>query len=287
MLPTEPIPADVERALEKTLIQGGTALISPGSIEITPSFGYAFDARSDPLLVMVGGVPEVVSSEQRHSFLQARLGARIGLPANSQLDVSIPYRFAFREDVLSLAGSPVANVERNASAIGDVTLGLSHVISGRDRSTPRVIGSVSGNLGTADREAGEGLLGGGFPGIGAGLSVSQRLDPLVLAGHVSYDSRFSEGGIDPGDRWGYSLATYLAASPETSLRIRFDQQFFEDVRLSGQRVEGTGGTSASVSFGASVIASRRMLLDLGLSVGLTENAPDLAVTLSAPLEVKR
>ena len=278
---------DVERALERSLVQGGAILIAPGSIELTPSFSYAYSTAATPFLSDVDGTPAIVTNEQRQSFVEARLGARIGLPGNTQFDLSVPYRLAFREDVASLGGTPFASVGRDASAIGDVTLSLSHVLAGDGQAIPRLIGRIRGNLGTASRSAGEGLLGGGFAGIGVSLGASQRLDPLVFAGSISYDTLFSEGGIDPGDRWGYSLAAYLAASPETSLRIQFDQQFLDDLTLAGTLFEGSGGTSATMGFGASVITGRRSLIDLDIGIGLTENTPDLALTVSMPLQVSR
>ena len=282
---TENNSQEIERALERALVQDETRLVAPGAIEIIPSLGYSYSASSDPLLVTDGSNSAVISDERRRSTIVAGLGARIGLPGNSQLSVSVPYRIAVAEDVLSFGDAPIDARSRNASSLGDVSFSLSHVLAGGRRAIPKVVGSLRGNLGTANRSVGPGLLGGGFPSLGAGVSVSQRLDPVVLAGSVSYDRVFAEAGIAPGDRWSYSLAAYLAVAPEVSFRTLFRQQFTSDTNFSGKPLKGSGQTAATLDFGVSVVPSRRALIDVGVAVGLTENAPDFALTLSTPLRI--
>ncbi|MFN2098733.1 hypothetical protein [Altererythrobacter sp. MF3-039] len=277
---------DIERALERALVQDGTRLVAPGAIELVPSLSYAYSTNRDPFLVDADGTDVLIDNEQRRSTIEARLGARIGLPGNSQLGVSVPYRFGSVEEVATLAGTPVDARDRSASALGDVSLSLSHVLAGGDSSIPKVVGSLRGNLGNASRTEGEGILGGGFASLGVGMSVSQRLDPVVFAGSLSYDQVFAENGIAPGDRWSYSLAAYLAVAPEVSFRTLFRQQFSGDTRFAGETLEGSGQTSATLDFGLSVVPSRKALIDVGVAVGLTDNAPDFAITLATPLKLR-
>ncbi|MCJ8191900.1 hypothetical protein [Sphingomicrobium aestuariivivum] len=285
--PGQAIDPDAERALERTLVEAGTALVSPGAVELVPSLTYSRSSSERAALAVMDGTPVLASEQRRLAYHEARLRARVGLPANMQLDASVPWRLAARRDVLFANGTPLSDSDDTASGVGDVSVSLSHVLLGGERAIPTLIGRLSGTLGTAVRGEDHGLLGGGYHGLGVGLSASQRLDPLVFAGSLSWDKRFERDGVDPGGRWGFSLASYLAVSPEASLRLQYSQSHAGDVSVDGVPVPGSGGTSASLSFGTSVIAKRGLLVDVGVAVGLTERAPDLALTFATPIRVSR
>jgi hypothetical protein len=100
---------------------------------------------------------------------------------------------------------------------------------------PDVIGEVSWNTDTGETDDGV-ELGSGFNEVAASITASKSQDPLVFVGGLSYSHAFEDDGIRPGDAFGFSLGTVLAASPETSLQFFLDNAFFMDTKVDGRDV---------------------------------------------------
>jgi hypothetical protein len=86
---------EAERALERTLVREGALVLSPLTYELTPQLSFAhWDRVQDPFV--------------RNSY-SAALSARMGLPWQSQISVSLPYvyndlRFGSSDSGLGDAG---------------------------------------------------------------------------------------------------------------------------------------------------------------------------------------
>jgi hypothetical protein len=114
-------------------------------------------------------------------------------------------------------------------------------------------------------------LGSGFDEVTGELTASTAQDPLVFVGSLFYTHAFPRGADEPGDVYGLSLGTVLAASPETSLRFFLDQAF------------GPDEVRSVFSVGASSLVWRHFLLDAELGIGLTRDAPDYTFRLALPV----
>jgi hypothetical protein len=75
----------------------------------------------------------------------------------------------------------------------------------------------------------------------------------------------------------------LAVSPETSLRLAFNQEFVGKTGLRGRSVGGSDQTLGVLSLDAATLLSRRVLLDVGVDIGVTEDAPDYVARVSLPI----
>ncbi len=53
--------------------------------------------------------------------------------------------------------------------------------------------------------------------------------------------------------------------------------------MGGDPVTGSDQLAASLSLGVATVLQQNMLLDVGVSVGLTEDAPDFGVAVSLPI----
>jgi hypothetical protein len=53
--------------------------------------------------------------------------------------------------------------------------------------------------------------------------------------------------------------------------------------MGGGPVTGSDQLAASLSLGVATVLQQNMLLDVGVSVGLTEDAPDFGVAVSLPI----
>jgi len=82
--PSPPEDAEMERALERTLVREGALVLAPWSYELTPQFSFAhWDKVQDPTI--------------RNSY-SAGLGFRMGLPWQSQVSVWLPYVYSEGKD---------------------------------------------------------------------------------------------------------------------------------------------------------------------------------------------
>ena len=124
---------------------------------------------------------------------------------------------------------------------------------------------------------------GGFQALTGSLSLTKRQDPLVFVGGAFYQATFEDHNIDPGDRLGFSIGTFLAASPNTSLRVVLNQSFINNFEVDGQGINGSDRVESILTFGASGILGRNVLLDGAVGVGLTDDSPDYSVAVSLPI----
>lgn len=288
-VPTSPdgvpasINAEADRALERTLVQTGALLLPVGAFEIAPQFGFARQVNTAPTFITENDSTFVGTLERRHSLYIAGLSLRAGLPLDSQVEVSVPYQVVNQSLVTKVGFGAIGRTSSSGSGFGDVTVALAHTILHENGWLPDLVGRLRWNTGSGRMEDDGVMLGGGFASLGGSLSAIKRQDPLVFLGRFSYDSFFSEKMIDPGDVIGVSLGALLAASPETSLRFTFDQQFISNVSFDGVRIDGSRRTLGFLTAGASSLLRRGVLLDVAASFGLTEDSPDYALVVSLPI----
>ena len=167
--------------------------------------------------------------------------------------------------------------------IGDVSVGVAKTFLRESGWRPDLIGRVTWDTDTANQNDGGVALGGGFHEIRGSLTALKRQDPLAFVASASYETAFESDNVDPGDTFSISLASILAASPETSLRIVFDQSFVDEVEVGGVHVDGSNQTIGALTLGAATILGPGVLLDVAGSIGLTEDAADYAIVVSVPV----
>ena len=126
-------------------------------------------------------------------------------------------------------------------------------------------------------------LGAGFHELGASLSALRRQDPLAFFATLSYETSLERDDFDPGDEVGLNVGSALAVTPDTSLRFSFDQRFVHDAEFNVHTINGSDQTIGTLSLEVGTVLTRRVLLNLGVDVGVTEDAPDYTATISLPV----
>jgi Putative MetA-pathway of phenol degradation len=270
----------VATALERALVQEGVLLLPKGAVQLEPSFAYARGERSVPALV--DGLGEVAVIETQQDAFSAGLAARVGLPLDSQLTVSIPYRFRNVERTTRLDSGIAEERNTSSSGLGDFSVSFSKGLLQEGIWRPNLIASATWDTATGDNDGGV-KLGSGFHELTGSLVASKSQDPLVFVGSISFSHSFEDRDFQPGNVIGLSLGANLAASPETSLRFFLDQNFIQDASFQGQTIPGSDENVTIVSIGASSILTSRIFLDVEAGIGLTEAAPDYTFSVSLPI----
>lgn len=271
-----------ERALERTLVETGALLLDPGQAEIAVRLAFQRIDGSTPVTVIANGDPALAALERRREMLEGAMGLRFGLPADSQLELNLPYRRVEETEAIRVGFQPSATARRSGSGWGDLRLAFAKTLVREAGVRPDLVARVAWNTGTGKRRTGDVALGGGFPAFEGELTAAKRLDPLVVVGSISAATFRVRDRIEPGDQYAFSLGTFLAVSPEAALRLSLQQAHAEEIKLNGSRLPGSDRLAAILTTGVSVILGRRLLLDVAADVGVTEDAPDytLRVNLS-------
>lgn len=276
--------AEAATALERALVQEGALLLPAGVLQVEPSVTFTRQESEVPTLVVQDGELVAATDEVRSDDLTSDLTLRLGLPFDSQIALSLPYRYRNVEDVQRVGGTGERASDREAFGFGDFALTLSKGLLRERGWRPDLVADVTWIADTGQTDGGL-PLGGGFNEITASVTASKSQDPLVFVGGLSYSHAFENDGIEPGDAITFSVGTVLAASPETSLSFFFDQIFVGETELNGRKVPGSGETIGFFSIGAASILTRRVFLSAFLGIGLTEAAPDYTVGLTLPISL--
>jgi hypothetical protein len=273
-----------ERALERTLVAGGALLLPAGQAEIEPSFTYTRrESDVSPVLVDTGdGDLALTNPNLERDELTPALGVRVGLPLDSQIELSLPYNFVQQDEVIDTGGGRITR-DGWGNGIGDLRVGLAKTVFREGVVRPDLIARVSYNTGIGERDDNDIALDGGFSAVTGQLVALKRQDPLAFVASGFYQKTFEDNDLNPGDQYGFSLGTFLAASPATSLRFQLQTTFIDDVERDGRTISDSDRNEAVLVVGASSILGRGVLLDVAGGIGLTDEAPDYFISISLPI----
>jgi hypothetical protein len=274
-----------QRALERTLVQGGALLLPAWRMQFAPSLAYGLNQTNFPVVVDVDGEQLLASGEIKRNSIMANLDLRVGLPFESQLELGVPYRWMNEERRTSIQGLPIGQTSpESGKGLGSLEIGIAKTFIHERGWLPDIVGRMTWNTGSGDRTDNNVFIGGGLESLSASINFTKRSDPLVFLGSVNYRTFSVDEGIEPGDQFTFSLGTALAVSPATSLIATLTNQFNADSNLSNQQIDGSDFDAISLGLGASAVVSRGILFNLTTGIGISENAPDYSVAISASIQ---
>jgi hypothetical protein len=255
-------PADddeAERALERTMVREGALVLAPFTFEVAPQLGFAHWDR-------------IQETYARNSY-SAAVAARMGLPWQSQLAVSLPY---------------VVNDLRSGgydSGLGDIGVVFSKELMRESDYGVNLVGSAGW---TSPTRNGSTLTPipyvSGFQG---GVTASKRLDPLVVFGAISYFSSASRD-LEPTrvrgtDVIGARMGGSLAISPSTSMTMGLNVNYVTDPGPSNLVLPRSDRFLSSIDIGVATIVGPRTLLGVTAQIGVTGHMPDFRLITSLPI----
>lgn len=279
------------QALSRGLVQRGLLLLSPWSVEVSPSFAYSHSQQQGLTLVDTPeGISTVDGQRRRDDSVDASLSARVGLPWRSQLQVTLP--FDWRRDSSALGDGTL--VTHSDTHLGDVQLELSHQFLVENGWRPDLIAAVSWRAPTG-RDPYKASVSAVANGLGTNeltgrLTALKTIDPLVLFSTLSYSANFPYkerfGRVHVGDAADWELGALLALSPDTSLSLGFTQEFKFVTRVNGAKIPGSDGVAAVAQIGLDQVINARTLVDISLGIGVTKDAPDYQLMVSVPIRLR-
>jgi hypothetical protein len=251
---------EMNRALERALVQQGGMLLRAGAGEIEPQLSYAHWDKSRSALRHVG---------------EAALVFRAGLGWESQFQARVPY-----VHVSTAAGS--------ATGFGDIDLSLSRQFVREAGPVPSLVASVGWLSRTGDDQFGaEVPTGGGFNVLQAGATALKRQDPFVHYAGLSYawprSRRIAGTELEPGDTLGLRLGSILAASPGASVNVGLNLGFVRAARRDGERVPDSDTVLGTLQVGFGTVLTRSAMVNLSGDFRVTGNVPNFRLNASLPI----
>jgi hypothetical protein len=278
-------------AFERTLIDRGGLVLPTGALEIDAGMTYSHSSSEAltidgftifPVLV----VGDIVSERVRRDTTAANLTARMGLPWGMQAELRVPY---IHEETSRVSGDG-EEARLSGSGLGDVELALSRQLWRAADGGFDLLGSLRWKSTTGRDAFGatatEIPFGTGFDAFSASLTGVSVLDPVVFFGGLSYTKSVADEKGDvriaPGDSVGLQFGTALALNLDTSINFAFGQQFTRRTEVEGRDAPGSYINTGTLSIGVSRVLMSGTSIDGSLTIGLSEDSPDLQLAFSMP-----
>ena len=220
--------------------------------------------------------------------------AQYGVADNLTLTASIP--LVAKSDALK---------DTTAAGLGDISVGARWepfpLKSGR---LPLILfANLSTKTGDSPYEvnaASDLGIGKGYYSAGIGASTRKYIDPVVLFASVSANYGFKETGLDqrrgtrvieefePGISGGFSFGFAYSFNYDVSMTMSYQQSFNTGAEFkysTGESYSPADQTSSTFAISLGVRTSPETIVNGTLGIGLTEDAPDVSLGLSFPLDI--
>lgn len=305
--PPERPPAQVADILEQHSI-----LTPKGTLVLEPSFQYTNSSVTRVALEGFTIIPSItigsidIRSVNRNTYTTA-LALRYGLAQRFEIETQVP--FVHRSDITT--SRPLAQpseedqiTEVSGTGLGDVEVAARYQWARPNHAWPYFVANlrvkshtgedpfdipIDPNTGFQERLP----TGSGFWGVQPSLTFSMPSDPAVFFGSVSYlwniERKINEeiGRIDPGNAFGLSFGMGMAINQDASFTLGYSHNSVFETRQNGNPLKGSQRLQVgSLLVGLSHRAGRNTSFALGLGVGVTQDAPNVQVSLRLPTSLK-
>ena len=270
------------RALEHSLVQSGGLLLAVGKLDIETGIDFSRTKNNSLLFIPTNNANTGITGDIRDTTnaITIPINARVGLPYDAQIDFSIPVLYIDQLSIENVGNNAPLETSGHGLGFGDIEITLSKTLRREKGYKPDVIGFLSWNAANGKNEDNGVFLSDGFNEYRGGLTFTKSQDPLVFSASISAQVSDEKNNIKPGNQYSLSLATFLAASPSTSLRFAVDQVFIAKTEIDSQDIIGSKQTIALLNIGISSVVSPNTFLSFSTGAGLTDDSPDYAINLS-------
>lgn len=282
----------IESAFNRTLVEEGGLLLQPGTFNYVPTLSYTHSS-SDRIVIDgftiedILVVGDIVSRQVRRDLVVLTNTFRLGLKNDFQVDLQIPVG---REELQSFSSSG-DEAEELTSGLGDISLSLSYQALKSHSSWPDTLINLSWKSTTGEDPFSltgddELSLGTGFQSWGLSFTSVSVSDPVVFFSGLSWTKNISErkeiGRVDTGDSMGMHLGMVFALNLNTSLSFGFQLNKSNKIKIDDQTIPGSDLLTSLFTVGVSRILTNKLSMDVQIGVGLSEDSPDVQVSLAFP-----
>ena len=294
----------------------GGVLTPRGVFQVEPSIEYTnstvnrFTFRGIEVVeAVLLGVIEAEDADR--DAIRAAGTFRYGVTNRLELEAVIP--FVYRNDRITTLidpsgteAAPSITDELNGTGLGDIEFAGHYQINDGQDGWPFFVGNlrVKTNTGEGpfdiDRDSfgipEELATGSGFWSIEPSVTVIYPTDPAVLFANVGYtwnisdnvDTRIGENlvtDVDPGDTIGLSFGMGVSLNDRLSFTLGYQHDFIDGTTtvINGLETESESLDVGALLFGTSYRISDSVSVNLNTQIGVTEDAPDVRLTLRVPI----
>ena len=303
---------DEQPSAVAALPEGQSALLGRGRLVIEPAFEYS---RASGNRLVYRGV-EIVSGVQiglleanntARDTISASVTGRYALSNRLEIEARVPY--VYRSDrVTTVSQNNQQNTqtfELDGSDIGDVEFSARYQLNRPRPNQPIFVAGarIKSDTGKGPFELArdaqgvstELATGSGFWGVQGSISMLYPSDPVVLYANASYlwnierdvnrtVGQVTIGNVDPGDSIGLGFGFAFSVNPRFSYSLGYSHSYVmeTETQLNNITTRSTELQVGALSIGASFRASEQLTISTGVSVGVTEDAPDVSVSIRTP-----
>lgn len=257
-------------------------------------YGYYRADRVDIAFTDAGNISRFqIEQDAQHSFSNS-FSLDYGIWNNLTLNMRLPLVFKYD-----------SSKDVKGAALGDVSMGLRWQPFELQRGAPTSTLFATFSTATGDSpykiNPNTDLSSGkGYYASSLGASLSKVIDPAVVFGSLSYTMSFDVTDLDqargnrvlkevhPGDSIGFSFGMAYSLSYDLSVSVSYSQSYAfqtEYIFSNGDFVGSEDSTSASLSASVGVRMSPQRIVNVGFGFGLTEEASDVMLSLSLPIDI--
>ena len=271
------------------------SLIKKGDISSFYDIDYTYyrDTQIDAEMAK-GQLYQLRVQENATHSLTNSFTAQYGVLDNLTFTASLP--LVAKTDLLK---------DTSTAGLGDISFGARWepfpLKAGR---LPQILfGNVSTKTGDSPYEvnAADDLpTGKGYYSAGVGASTRKYIDPVVLFASVSANYGFKETGLnqrrgnrildefEPGISGGFAFGFAYSFNYDVSMTMSYQQSFntgSEFTYSSQENYSPADQTSSTLAISLGVRISPETIVNGTVGIGLTEDAPDVSLGLSFPLDI--
>jgi hypothetical protein len=288
-------------------------LTPKGALILEPSLQYSYSTANRVAVIGFSIIPALVVGlidvrTVNRSAWVASLTGRYGVTNRLEFEARVPYVYRSDSTVArpfneAAAADSLFNADGNG--IGDVEFTARYQFNEGGMEKPYFIGTLRFKTRTgtdpfeverispfqgADQLEAELPTGSGFYAIQPGLTVLYPTDPAVFFGSLLYLHNFERdvggrfGKVDPGDIFEFNFGMGLALNERASFSLGYDHSILDEPKVNGVVPPLALTTQiGQLAFGYSYRLSARTTVNASLAIGITEDAPDVQLTLRLPM----
>ncbi|MEL6873984.1 MAG: transporter [Pseudomonadota bacterium] len=306
-----PQATNIEQKVE-AVPEGQGVLTPQGQFVLDPSIEYTRSSTNRLVFRGIELIPgiqigAIEASDADRDTVIGTFAMRYGLTRRLEIEGRIP--LLYRKDRIQVVQQREDQIVReiglNATDIGDAEFSLRYQLNSPKAQNPIWVAGlrVKTDTGVSPYEVpfdefgvATGLAtGSGFWGIQPSMSFLLPSDPVVIYGGLGYLWNIERdidrivgdvlvGNVDPGDAINASVGFGFALNPRFSFSLGYRHNYIFSTRTElGDTVQNSNDIQVgSFNFGMSYRLSQRQSLNLGFQFGVTEDAPDVGITMRIP-----